>query len=396
MATLQTTTNIPSLTLLLPEDALGDPEVRGEWASLISLGNVLNRVFASPTLYEHQTRVAPLPENRVAVLRNENGKIVGICAIVLWNVALSFAVRKRVLGTKVVKAATILGGEPLIAADPALFRFLIDRLFEGLPWCDCVYMNSIPVESFACKMVYKDEHKRRRYFIHPRRLESREWIYLEPGNSLESFLEGKQKRTRNTLKRRVKKLREHGAGSLECIRVETEDQVDAFYESAFAVAEKSWQHANLGRCLEETSLYRNNLQSLARLGVLRAYLLKCGGFPCAFVIGYQYEDILQFEQTAFSSDFARLSPGTVLYYMMLEDLYRYRPPRLVNHGVGVTPHKRLFSNRESVDTSVHLFRPTIRNRLLCTAHALFNSALGIARRFLAKRSSPPRESEENE
>ena len=142
------------------------------------------------------------------------------------------------------------------------------------------------------------------------------------------FLEGKQKRTRNTLKRRVKKLREHGAGSLECIRVETEDQVDAFYESAFAVAEKSWQHKNLGRCLEETALYRNNLQSLAQLGALRAYLLKCGGIPCAFVIGYQYEDILQFEQTAFSSDFARFSPGTVLYYMMLEDLYGYRPPTI--------------------------------------------------------------------
>jgi Acetyltransferase (GNAT) domain len=396
MAILQRTTNVASLTLLPPEDALSDPEVRGEWESFSRVGNPLTRVFRSPSLYEHQTRLTPLPENRVAVLRDGNGTIVGVCPIVLWKVALSFAIRKRVLATKVVKAATILGGEPLLAADPALFRFLINRLFAGLPWCDCVYMNSIPVESFACKMIYSNDYKRGGYFIHPRRLQAREWIYLEPGASLESFLEGKQKRTRNTLKRRVKKLREHGAGCLECIRVETEDQVDTFYESAFTVAEKSWQHANLGQCLEETSLYRKNLQSLARLGVLRAYLLKCGGIPCAFVIGYQCEDTLQFEQTAFSSDFARLSPGTVLYYMMLEDLYRYRPPRLVNHGVGVTPHKRLFSNRESVDTSVHLFRPTIRNRLLCTAHALFNSALGVGRRFLAKRPSPPRESEENE
>jgi hypothetical protein len=395
MATLQTATNIPSLTFLLPEDALGNPEVRGEWASLISLGNVLNRVFASPTLYEHQTRVAPAPENRVAVLRNENGKIVGICPIVLWNVALSFQIRRRLLGTRVVKAATIFGGEPLVAADPALFRFLIDRLLEGLPWCDCIYMMSIPADSFACKMIYANDHKQGRYFIHPRRLQSREWIYLELGDSLDAFLGGKQKRTRNTLKRRVKKLREHGAG-LECIRVETEDQVDAFYESAFAIAEKSWQHKSLGRCLEETTLYRNNLYGLARLGALRAYLLKCGGLPCAFVIGYQYEDILQFEQTAYASDFARFSPGTVLYYMMLEDLYQHRTPRFVNHGVGVTPHKRLFSNRETVDTSVQLFRPTMRNRLLCTSHSLFYALLRFAARFLARRPSPPPEPEENE
>ena len=295
-----------------------------------------------------------------------------------------------------VNAATILSGEPLIPAEPALFRLLLKGLFEGLPWCDCVRMNSIPVESFTCKIIYSIDHGKRQYFIHPRRLQPREWIYLEPGGSLEAFLEGKQKRTRNTLKRRVKKLREHGAGSLECVRVETEDQVDAFYESAFAVAEKSWQHKSLGRCLEETSLYRNNLRSLARLGALRAYLLKCGGIPCAFVIGYQPEDILQFEQTAYSSDFARLSPGTVLYYMMLEDLYRYRPPRLVNHGIGVTPHKRLFSNRESLDTSAYLFRPTIRNLILCTCLGLFYSLVGFAKRLRGRRPSPPRESDENE
>jgi hypothetical protein len=396
MATLQTTTNLPSLTLLLPEDALGDPEVRGQWESLVCLGHALNRVFASPTLYEHQTRITFLSENRVAVLRDGNGTIIGICPIVLWKTPLQFQVGRRVLARRVVKAATILSGEPLIPADPALFRLLIKGLFEGLPWCDCVRMYSIPVESFTCEMIYSNDHKQDRYLIHPRRLEPREWIYLELGNSLEAFLEGKQKRTRNTLKRRVKKLREHGAGSLECMRVETEDQVDAFYESAFAVAEKSWQHKNLGRCLEETTLYRNNLQSLARLGALRAYLLKCGGMPCAFVIGYQYEDVLQFEQTAYSSDFARFSPGTVLYYMLLEDLYRHRPPRLVNHGIGVTPHKRLFSNRESVDTSVYLFRPTIHNRVLCTGLALFSSVVAIAKRLLARRPSPPRESEENE
>ena len=396
MPILQTTTEAPSLTLLLPEDALGDPEVRGEWESLICKGHDLNRVFRSPTLYEHQTRLAPLPENRVAVIRDVNGMIVGICPIVMWKVALSFAFRKRVLGTKVVKTAAILGGEPLLAADPNLFRFLIDGLFKGLPWCECIYMNSIPVESFTCKMIYADEHKRAAYFIHPRRLESRGWLYLEMEKSMDAFLKAKQANTRYQLKRRVKKLREHGAGSIECLRVESEDQVDAFYESAVTVAENSWQYKNLGQCLEETALYRDSLRSIARLGCLRAYLLKCGSRPCAFVIGYQYQDTLLIEKSAYSQDFSHFAPGTVLYFLMLEDLYRHGPPKLVNHGVGVSEHKRVFSNRESFDTSVHLFRPTMRNRLLCAAHTLFNSALGMARRLLAKRPSPPRESEENE
>ena len=90
-----------------------------------------------------------------------------------------------------------------------------------------------------------------------------------------------------------------------------------------------------------------------------------------FVIGYQYEDVLQFEQTAYLPEFAVYSPGTVLYYLVMQDLYRHRRPRFVNHGTGVTPHKQLFSNRTSPDACLYLFRPTFRNRIRCFSHRLF-------------------------
>ena len=142
--------------------------------------------------------------------------------------------------------------------------------------------------------------------------------------------------------RRLKRLREYGGGNVECVRVETLDQVDEFYESAMSIAERSWQNIALGRALEETALYRESLHSMAQAGCLRAYLLKCGGKSCRFVIGYQYQDVLQFEQTAYAAEFASFFPGSVLYYLMLEDLCEYRRPTLVNHGVGVSPHRAAF------------------------------------------------------
>ena len=141
-----------------------------------------------------------------------------------------------------------------------------------------------------------------------------------------------EKRTRNTLKRRLKKLTEKGGGSLECTLVEHEDQVDDFYRAASLIARKSWQSHSFGRPEEETAVSYASLQQYARNGCLRAYLLSCGGHPCAFVIGYQYEDVLQFEQTAYLPEFADYSPGTVLYYLVMQDLYRHRRPRFVNHG----------------------------------------------------------------
>jgi CelD/BcsL family acetyltransferase involved in cellulose biosynthesis len=287
------------------------------------------------------------------------------------------------------------GGEPLIAADSRA----LDRLFEGilteLAWCDCIFFPALPTDTQTCRFLYSESQRSKAFFVHPRHLQPREWLYLELGESLEEFLHSKQKRTRNMFKRRVKKLREHGNGQLECLRVETEEQAEAFYEAARPVAEQSWQFHSLGRTLKETALYLENLRRLARIGCLRAYLLKCGGRPCAFVIGYQYDDILQFEQTAYAPEFSQLSPGTVLYYLLLEDLYNHRPPRLANHGVGVTPHKRLFTNRSGLDTTVYLFRPTVANRLRGLSQTVFLSGLDLAKRLLGKQRRDPGECLEN-
>jgi hypothetical protein len=392
MTTIQRSRTTYSLALLTPKEALGEGSLRREWESLRSFAHPLNRVFASPGLYKHQCQIAPLPENRVGVVRDAYGKAVGICPIVLWRLAMPLYARKRVFGKICLRAATILSGQPLLQTHAPFFKLLFEGLMDGLPWCDCIYINSMAVDSFLCNFIYGQEHDAGCIFIHPRQLESREWLYLALGESRDELLAEKKGTTRYQLRRRVKKLRELGGGVLECKRFETEDQVGEFYESARTVAEHSWQYERLGQRLDETALRCESLLNLARLGYLRAYLLKCGGRPCSFVIGYQHDDVLHVQQTAYSREFAHQSPGSVLYYLMLEDLHLYRRPALVNYGVGVTPHKRLFTNRVTFDASAYLFRPTIWNRLRCAGHSLFYAGLKQAKGLLTKqRLAPPRE-----
>ena len=356
----------------------------------------VQRVLASPSIYEHYCRQDSLGHNRVAVVRDSTGTVVGICPIASWRLEMPFTLRKRILAKFVVRAATILSGQPLMPGDPALFRLLFKRLLDQLDWCDCIYIDSLPVDSPACRFIFSKQIPAPQYMIYPSLPATRELIYLELEESLEAFLAKKQKRTRNTLKRRVKKLTEKGGGSLECVRVENEDQVDEFYRDAFAISEKSWQFQHLGRRIEETALHLENLQCMARIGCLRAYLLKCGGRPAAFVIGYQYEDVIQFEQTAYTPELSSFSPGTVLYYLMMQDLYQYRRPSFVNHGVGVTPHKRLFCNRTSIDTQVFLFRRALRNRFRCSIHGLFYKTLRLTKLMAGKRVQPAVSDESDE
>jgi hypothetical protein len=385
--TSATSTAKHELVLYSLDDLRNDPGLRETWESLIHLGNPLNRAFAGPGAFENHASMSQHERNRVAMIRDGEGQIIGVCPVEYWELEMALQARRRIFTKFKFRAATLHCGEPLLPQDPDLFRVLFDGLLRELTWCDCIYFHSIPADCFTSRFIYGQfgqESVRGQAFAYPRKLKPRRWIYHEPEQSYEHFLQTKNKRTRNTFKRRVKKLREQGGGALTCERIDREDQVDAFYEAAYSVAEKSWQFHTLGRALEETALHRPSLLSLARLGGLRAYLLRCGDRPCAFVIGVQYDDVLQFEQTAFSGDLALFSPGTVLYYLLLEDVYAHRRPKYLNFGTGVNPHKRLFSNRESLDTEIYLFRPSIWNHLRATSHGLFYAGLEFAKRHARK------------
>ncbi len=130
------------------------------------------------------------------MIRDATGGIVGICPIIFWRLTIPFQIRRRTLARIRFRAATILSGEPLAPPEPEIYRRLFDGLLKLLPWCDCIYLNSIPADGFTSRFLIEDYGRKFHNFVHPRRLEKREFIYLELGKSFEEFLQGKQKRTR--------------------------------------------------------------------------------------------------------------------------------------------------------------------------------------------------------
>ena len=201
------------VSALRSDQAVADESLNRAWTYLMSAAHPLNRVFSSPALFNHRCVTTPLEENRVIVIRDDDGRIVGVCPIVRWQINLPFQLRKRVLGKFEVTAATVLSGEPLLRGGPEVHGPLFETLLAKLPWCDCILFSSIPVDSETCRFLYGEGQASRSYLVHPRRLQPREWLSLELGSSLEEFLRSKQKRTRNTFKRRVRKLRDHGGGN---------------------------------------------------------------------------------------------------------------------------------------------------------------------------------------
>ena len=65
-------------------------------------------VFASPVVYEQSCREDALGQNRVAVIRDASGDVVGVCPIVRSRLEMPFIVRRYQFGKFVLEAATIL------------------------------------------------------------------------------------------------------------------------------------------------------------------------------------------------------------------------------------------------------------------------------------------------
>lgn len=146
-------------------------------------------------------------------------------------------------------------------------------------------------------------------------------------------------KTRNTFKRKLNKLPH------EVTVVRAEADVDAFVAAAREISAKSWQGQRLGDRFAPH--VHAELRTMARLGALRAYLLRAEGKPAAFFVGVQAGGRFVVEELGYDVDFRERGPGTVLMYRVLEDLIGRDTPTMLDFGHGHADYKALFGTRES-------------------------------------------------
>jgi len=373
-----------ALSLLTPEAALGDPDLLAAWRARLGDVHRTNRLYASPEWFENRWRAFPEAEMRLGVLRHGTGELLGFCPLVIKPEFVKFSIGRRVFAVTRLRTAHILGSEPLLPRSPALYRRLFDGIFEDLPQVQSIFSPFIPTESFAWDYLRGEGSRSRRYFSYLSRLQESKWHLIDLREGFDQYLGAMTAKTRRNLRRQVRVLREHGGGRLECRHVEAEDQVEAFLEAAERVRARSWQGQKLTKWnyAGEPALGGPELKGLARAKVLRAYLLECGGEPCAYIVGYQFDGVFTGKETRFDESLGRLSPGTVLLYLVLEDLFARDRPELLDFCAGIEPYKERFGNQTAKNGALFLFRRNLANRLRHMSLVTFYSGVRLAKRLL--------------
>jgi CelD/BcsL family acetyltransferase involved in cellulose biosynthesis len=90
----------------------------------------------------------------------------------------------------------------------------------------------------------------------------------------------------------------------------------------------------------------------------RAYFLYFGDKPVAFFLGTLSRNVLYDNFTAYDPDYARYSPGTVLFFHIFERLCADGVTAL-DFGFGDAWYKAQFGNETSQQTTIRIFAPTI-------------------------------------
>jgi hypothetical protein len=181
----------------------------------------------------------------------------------------------------------------------------------------------------------------------------------------------------------IRRFWRDAAPDTKLIRVTEPDQVDEFLRDVDQVYNASWQARTYGRRSRCDASEAARYKALASFGFLRSYVLHHRGVASAFVIGHQYRGKYSYTETGYDSQHASGSPGSVLTYAIIEDLFTCTPPRELDFGYGDGAYKRIFGNITAEVCSVYVVHSGRWRWLLGVQQAL-NVIYGGVRNAIAR------------
>lgn len=222
--------------------------------------------------------------------------------------------------------------------------------------------------SFDRKVIRYAAYRGKRYFID-----------LANG-SFDSYLERFSGKTRNTLRRKVRRFADHAGGPVDLRSYATPEEMIEFRRHAIAVSVLTYQR-KIGWAFPETEGFKDTLIGEAEKGRVRGFLLMHGDTPIAYAFCKIDADVIIYALLGHDPAFGRFSPGTVLLFLILERLFAERRFRVFDFG-GMAAEYKVFFATGNIDYVKAIWLPTtLKHLFLVTAHFLVRQAWDGASRL---------------
>lgn len=279
-----------------------------------------------------------------------------------------------------MRKALVLSGLPLLPDDPAVLDNLFDWMADFLPGVDGISLSGVEVGSSLWQYLHSSRVLRERYLLHV--VEGVRPNHVLPlPRTFDEYLAHYNAKKRHNLRRQIRMLRERGAGRLELRRVDSPDGVQFLLDAEAQMVPNPQRFSGLGGKQADHLWSLHSVVDIAERGFLRSYVLTCGDVPISLIKGLQYGGTYSVLQTLYRKDYAAVSPGAAILYLVVEDLLKHRSAQIIDFGFGEPNGKHHISNAKLEMACVLLMRKTLANRLRRGAHATFFSVVRFAKQI---------------
>ncbi len=219
-----------------------------------------------------------------------------------------------------------------------VFAAVVEACAKQKPRIDLVSVDSAP----ACAEDLRE------YGLQMHDIQTTYTIELAGG--FDAYLQALSPRSRQKLKRTVRKFENLAEATVRFVSFRTPAEMNDLHMEVTRVWEKSW-HARVGTQQVPSVAF---LTTLASHGWVRAYVLFVGEQSVASVLGFQYRDTFYYESPAYDQDWQDRSPGIVLLYHLVENLFESDPPVRFDFGAGYGQYKQVFGTCEEDRGSIRI------------------------------------------
>jgi len=203
--------------------------------------------------------------------------------------------------------------------------------------------------------------------------------YVTINGEFDQYIRKFSTKSRQNLTRSVRKFLEEKPGLNRCDVFTTPEEMPRFHLEATEISKKTYQTRLLGSGLPATATFLQAMCKTASEGRARGYLLYSGEQAIAFAWCRQENASLVYDVVGYLPEFASSSPGTVLLYLILQDLFKLGCYEILDFGPGEAQYKSMFSTHRQAFIDAYLFRSTLKNSALVRGHYFlsnFSSTVG--------------------
>jgi CelD/BcsL family acetyltransferase involved in cellulose biosynthesis len=359
------------------------PDIQAAWARLLEVRQGAETLYQLPGFFRYLKETqAPGAAgcDLYLVRRKGDGQIVGIVPGRQSFQKLAFRLGTMTVYKHHVPLYQVLGSVPLLdPAEEGLAEFIFKNLLEQHPEASALLMQAVPEQlgvtmragGLSCHVVngWRDCHT------------------VPLPDTVDDYLQKLSAKKRYNLSRQVRLLAK-AAGEVSLVRIDRPDQVAALIDGMQALPSAKEM---------ATPRTQARYESMARHGLLHAYMLQCGGETAALVLGSRSNDVWHVHKICCKEEYLALSAGTSIIHLALQDTIEHFDFTSADFGYG-TPNQDFRSTHVLQRRGMMLLceRHGV-NSLLFRLHGIqdrVNEALighvKTFRKYLKQRRQPPK------